>query len=349
MTGRVARIARLIVLLAVLPLAGCGKEPLYQQQGYVFGTLVEVSVYGESTARAQRLTGQVFRDFDRMQHTLHAWRPSALTRMNAVLASSPAEGRIDPALVPVIRGATRFYRMSGGLFNPAIGKLIKLWGFESDQAAAVRPDPKQIERLVRAAPKMTDVVIDGDGFYSKNPQVQLDFGGYKGYALDLAAAYLRSQGVKAALLNIGGNIMAIGRHGDRPWHVGIRDPRGPGAIATLDLRDGEAIGTSGDYQRYFMLDGVRYCHVIDPRTGYPAQGVRSVTVVAPPGPLAGALSDAASKPIFISGVKDWRQAARDMQVRDAMLIDRRGEIYLTASMRKRLHFLEKGLIVHEVP
>lgn len=344
------RTALLLSLLALLALAGCDREPpLYQQQGYVFGTLVEVSIYGESQARAQQLAGHVLRDFDRIQHTLHAWKPSALTRMNAVLAKSPARGALDPALGPVIRDATRFYRMSGGLFDPAIGNLIKLWGFESDRAVARLPDPKAIERLVRADPKMTDVVLDGDEFYGKNPAVRLDFGGYKGYALDRAAAYLRGQGVKAALINIGGNIMAIGRPGNRAWHVGIQDPRRPGPIATLDLRDGEAIGTSGDYQRYFMLNGVRYCHIIDPRTGYPAQGVRSATVIAPPGPLAGALSDAASKPVFISGVKGWRRAARAMGVKDVMLIDDRGAVYLTATMKRRLHFLESGLTLHEVP
>ena len=340
----------LSLFLFVLALAGCGKEPLYQQQSYVFGTLVEISIYGEDEARAKQLTSQVFQDFDRLHHTLHAWKPGTLSRMNGIFTESPTRAVIAPGMIPVIQDAARLSEMSRGLFNPAIGNLIKLWGFQNDEFKPVRPDPREIKRLVATHPQMSDIVIEGIEFYSKNPNVRLDLGGYaKGYALDIAAAYLRAQGVKGALINIGGNIIAIGRHGKRPWHVGIRHPRASGAIAELDLHDGEAIGTSGDYQRYFMLDGKRYCHIIDPRTGYPAQGVQAVTILIPRGGKAGALSDAASKPIFIAGTAGWREAAKNMGIGQAMLIDARGEIYLTAAMKSRLHFVEQGLNLHEAP
>jgi len=340
----------LTAMLMAVSLTGCSKEPLYQQQGFVFGTLVEVSIYGEPEERARRLSAQVFEDFDRLHQTFHAWKPGTLSRMNSIFAQSPSKAAIAPSMIPVIRDATRFSERSGGLFNPAIGKLIKLWGFQSDEFMPVRPDPAEIARLVASNPRMSDIVIEGIEFYSKNPDVRLDLGGYaKGYALDLAAAYLRSQGVKSALLNIGGNIMAIGRHGDRPWHVGIQHPRASGAIATLDLHDGEAIGTSGDYQRYFMLDGKRYCHIIDPRSGYPAQGVQAVTVLIGPGPQAGTLSDVVSKPMFISGVAGWRRMAADMGVADAMLIDDQGRIHLTAAMARRVQFADAKMAAQVVP
>ena len=104
------------------------------------------------------------------------------------------------------------------------------------------------------------------------------------------------------------------------------------------MHDGEAIGTSGDYQRYFDLAGHRYCHIINPVTGWPAQGVEAVTVLIPPGPRAGVLSDLASKPPFIAGVSGWESAARRMRVTAAMLIDDRGRVYMTPEMRKRLRF-----------
>ncbi|MDD5240775.1 MAG: FAD:protein FMN transferase [Sulfuricella sp.] len=333
-----------------MTLAGCAKEPpVYHEQSFVFGTMVEVTISGESEARAKLLAGKVLADFDYLHRTLHAWEPGTLSRMNAVFAQSPAKAAIQPGMVPIIQDATRLSEMSGGLFNPAIGKLIKLWGFQSDTFEPQRPDPKKIEALVKADPRMTDIVIEGIEFYSKNPAVQLDLGGYaKGYALDLAAEYLRGQGVKGALINIGGNIMAIGSRNGQPWRVGIQHPRKPGAIAALALHDGEAIGTSGDYQRYFLLDGKRYCHIIDPRTGYPAQGVQAVTVIVPKGNLAGTLSDVASKPAFIAGAAGWRAATKAMGVENAMLIDERGEIYLTPSMKKRLDFQGKNLSLHEV-
>ncbi len=172
--------------------------------------------------------------------------------------------------------------------------------------------------------------------------MQLDLGGYaKGYALDRAAAILRQQGIQHALINIGGNVLAMGQHGDRPWRVGIQHPRQAGALATLALQDGEAIGTSGDYQRYFLRDNVRYCHLIDPRSGYPMQGVEAVTILTH-GARAGVLSDAASKPLFLAGVAGWQIAAQRMQLPEALLIDGTGHVHATDAMRKRLTLFSPG-------
>lgn len=343
---------RLGIFIAVAAiLAGCAKEPTsYHEQSFVFGTMVEVTISGETPERAKELADKVLADFDYLHRALHAWEPGSLSRMNAVFAQSPSKAAVVPGLIPIIQDATRFSEMSGGLFNPGIGKLIKLWGFQSDEFQPKLPDPNQIRALVQANPRMEDIVFEGILFYSKNPTVQVDLGGYaKGYALDLAADYLRSQGVKGALVNIGGNIIAVGSRGGQPWRVGVQHPRKAAAIASLELHDGEAIGTSGDYQRYFELDGKRYCHIIDPRTGFPAQGVQAVTVLIPKGSHAGTLSDVASKPAFIAGVKGWRAAARAMGVENVMLIDERGEVHLTAAMKKRLEFQDKGLVFHEEP
>ncbi len=112
-----------------------------------------------------------------------------------------------------------------------------------------------------------------------------------------------------------------------------------GALATLALQDGEAIGTSGDYQRYFELNGKRYCHLIDPRSGLTVQGVQAVTILTH-GAHAGLASDASSKPLFISGAADWRNAANKMQLDEALLIDAEGVVHLTAAMQKRLEFTD---------
>ncbi len=187
---------------------------------------------------------------------------------------------------------------------------------------------------------MADISISRDdsgiSIKSGNPAVKLDLGGYaKGYALDRAMAYLQSQGVKHALVNIGGNVIALGKHGERNWRVGIRHPRDSGAIAALDLEDGWAIGTSGDYQRYFELDGIRYCHVLDPRTGYPAQHTLSVTVLIPPGASSGTLSDVASKPIFIVAPEQRNAIATQMNITHYLVIDDEGHVEISSDMKKR--------------
>jgi thiamine biosynthesis lipoprotein len=188
---------------------------------------------------------------------------------------------------------------------------------------------------------MEDLTVLGNRVTSSNPEVRIDFGGYaKGYALDRAADILRDAGIRNALVNVGGNILALGRRGDTPWRVGLEDPRGPAGeahlLGTIELADGEAIGTSGDYRRYYVVDGKRYAHIIDPRSGYPATGVRSVTVVVSPRPGAGALSDAASKPLFIAGASGWREAAEKLGITQALLVDDEGRLHVTPELAQRL-------------
>lgn len=333
-------IRRLSLLLLLLLLSACGKEPLYHEQAYVFGTLVDVSIYGLEEADARQATRVVLQEFQRMNDQFHAWQPSELSRLNAAFARG-ARVPVSPELAAMLADATRYSVQSGGLFNPAIGSLIRRWGFQSDTFKAQLPDAAAVAALVTANPQMTDVVLAQGEAWSRNPAVQIDLGGYaKGYALDRAAALLRERGVHHALINIGGNILALGQHGGRPWRVGIQHPRQPGPLATLELHDGEAIGTSGDYQRYFEFGGKRYCHLIDPRTGQPQQSVQAVTVLTR-GAQAGVASDVLSKPLFLAGTAAWASVAKQMQVSEAMLIDDRGRIHLTAALQKRLEFTTK--------
>lgn len=187
---------------------------------------------------------------------------------------------------------------------------------------------------------MTDLRLENNTVFCKNSSVQLDFGGYaKGYALDRAISFLRRHELAGALVNIGGNIMATGKKQAQPWHVGIQHPRKPRSIALLPLHDGEAISTSGDYERYFMLNGKRYSHLIDPRNGWPAAGTQSATVLVRRGDGAGTRSDAASGPLFIQGAAGWRDLADRLEISHAMLIDQHGNIHLTDKMRERVELV----------
>jgi thiamine biosynthesis lipoprotein len=341
---------RLACLLALLLLGACEKRelPTYQEQGYVFGTLVEVTVAGADEARARKAVAEVMREFQRLHDLLHAWKPSELSELNAAIARGQTR-QMSPEVVAMLEDAARLSQQSGGLFDPAIGGLVRLWGFHADEFRAELPDQKKVAALVAAHPQMSDLIFDGDRVGSRNRAVLLDLGGYaKGYALDRAAELLHQQGIDNALINIGGNILALGRHGDRAWRVGIQHPRKPGPIATLELRDGEAIGTSGDYQRYFESGGRRYCHLIDPRSGQPVQGVQAVTILTH-GARAGTLSDAPSKPLFVSGSAGWRDAARGMNLEEALLIDGDGTVHLTAAMQKRLEFTDQATLVKVEP
>jgi len=331
---RVARHGAWLVLLWLL--AACSPPPLVQQQSYVFGTLVEISVYGAPEAQARAATAAVLARFDHLHHTLHAWQPSDLSRLNAALARGERTP-VTPELAAMLTDAQTLSIQSGNLFNPAIGGLIALWGFHADTPQSRVPDSAAIARWVKQQPRMGDLHIENNTVWSDNPAVQLDLGGYaKGRALDDAVAILKAHGIQNALVNIGGNVIALGQHGDRPWRVGIQHPRKAGTLATLDLLDGEAIGTSGDYQRYFETGGRRYCHVIDPRSGWPATGMQSVTILLR-GARAGTRSDALSKPLFIDGVTQLADHAARLGIRDYLAVDASGKTHRSSTLAARLH------------
>lgn len=329
-------LAALICLTLVLALGGCAKPQLFHQEAYVFGTRVDLTIYGKSHERAADAMAAVLHEFDRLHHAFHAWkRPSELTALNdAIARGEPAQ--VSDELAERLRDAQLIAADGDYLFDPALGRLIELWGFHADDFVAVRPDPDAIQAVLDARPRIADLRIDGNLVTSSNTAVQVDLGGYaKGYALDRAVAILRDKGVVDALINIGGNVMALGSKGGTPWRLGIQHPRDTRPLATLPLYDGEAIGTSGDYQRYFELDGKRYTHLLDPRSGWPANGTQSLTVLILPRENAGTWSDATSKAPFIAG-DDWRGYTQRYGIDHALRVAADGRIEVTRALRARL-------------
>ena len=334
------RAAGLIFLLATLLLAGCARERLHQQESYVFGTRVELLTWDASEDKARAAMAEVLREFDRLHRAYHAWEPSELTALNTAIAAGKQGIPVSPELAAMLADAKQLAATGDELFNPALGQLIALWGFHTDTFTPHRPDPARLAALVAAHPQMADLTITGTTVSSRNPAVQLDLGGYgKGYALDRAAAILKARGVNNALINIGGNVLALGSKGEAPWRVGIQHPREPRPLASLPLRDGEAIGTSGDYQRFFEMDGERYCHLLDPRSGRPARGTQAVTVLITPRPGAGTLSDAASKPVYLGG-EGWRDYARRFGIDHTLRVDADGRLQVTRALHDRLQYGE---------
>ena len=321
-------------------LQSCSQTSLYQSKHYVFGTIVDISIYGESDKKAEEAIQAILNEFTRLHNSLHAWKKSDLTHLNESIAKNKPYKNASAELIEIINEAKVLENASNHLFNPAIGELIDYWGFHQDEFNSIHPDPSKIKTLVERNPSLDQVRISGSSISSTNAHVKIDLGGYaKGYALDQASKILHDHHIKNALINIGGNIIAIGQHGNKPWRVGIQDPRGSQAIAKLDLLDGWAIGTSGDYQRYFMIDGVRYCHLIDPLTGFPVQGVYSVTVLIEPAQNAGALSDVLSKPLFIGKKEDRQAIAEKLNIRHYLIIED-NVISMTQTMADKIQFLD---------
>lgn len=319
--------------IASLLIQGCARqtENAQEQQFIAFGTLVDVSIYGVDAKRAQQAFADLEWRFAQWHRDWHAWEPGPLVDLNAALASR-GEAEVPAVILPLIVPAQKLSTRSGGLFNPAIGGLLALWGFQSDDLPRAPPAAEAIAAELAKRPHMNDLHLEGSRLTTTNRAARLDFGAFaKGVAVDRAIERLRELGIDNAIVNAGGDLRAIGRRGDRPWRIGVRNPRGPGVLAVIEIEGDESIFTSGDYERGFDFEGRHYHHVLDPRTGYPAEGASSVTVIH----ADAATADAAATALLVAGPGDWLKVAHDLQLRSVMLVDSAGVVHMTPAMAER--------------
>jgi len=252
-----------------------------------------------------------------------------------------------PSLLPLLRLSQDLAERSENLFNPAIGHLVRAWGFDGDDDACLRPPPADlVDKALEAQPTMADIEIDGIRVSSRNPMVKLDFTAIEqGYAIDQAIARLQDLGIDNASISVDGNVRAIGSRDGHPWKVAIRGPEGGGIVATLKIKGNEAAFTASGYQRNFAWAGEVHHDVLDPRTGYPARGTASVTVLHPNASTA----DAAATALFVAGPADWHRIAKRMGIRYVMLTDRDGRLHMNPAMKARvtLHRHEREVVISE--
>ncbi len=325
-----------LILLSLCLLAACGEKPAQTAKIYAFGTEIDISIYGEDEATFERAVSQLEDTFSDVNNLWHAWQPSVLTRINDAI-STGASIAVDDNVAGVIGQAQQLARDSNHLFNPAAGQLFTLWGYEQDDWFESRPPPAQteIDAWLAANPTMDDIVIEKGQLHSINPMVKLGFGGFaKGYAVDAAIKVLKAENIDNAIVNIGGDLRAIGQHGNRPWNIGIRHPRQDGVLASVTVKDDESVFSSGDYERYFEYQGKRYPHIMDPRTGYPADQAMSVTVID----NNAARADASATALFVAG-DDWPQLAAKLGLKHVMLMTDEGILEMSPAMAQRVKLI----------
>ena len=334
------RLNSLIVYFLIGLLMGCGDNKTHQSKDFIFGTLIDIKIYGESKIDAEKVSNEIFFEFHRLHKLLHPWEKSLITDINTAISQNKSIPINNDEVITIISNAQRLETQTQNLFNPSIGRLIKLWGFHSnDYNQETIPNKETIQKLVSSNPLMQSIKIKDGILKSNNQNVQIDLGGYaKGYALDQAKKILKQNNVKNALINIGGNILAFGRHGERDWVVGIQNPRKPNALASIVLKSGWTIGTSGDYQRYIMVNNQRYSHLINPKTGYPESKTQSATVLIPPSKNSGILSDVFSKPLFITSKEDKANMAKLLDIKYFLIIMDDDSILISKSLSNEINW-----------
>ena len=331
----------ILVIIPILTISPNGKS-LFQKKAYVFGTIVDIQIYGESKKLATKASEEILSNFNNLHQLLHPWRKGLMFEINKAIQNETPFLLENQEVISLIMRGQEYEKQTKGNFNPAIGKLVSLWGFHSEVPRKMMPETRAILKLVEAKPSMRNIEIINNKLSSTNEFVQVDMGGYaKGYALDQAKNILEQYKINNALINIGGNILALGMQGDKEWVVGIQDPRNPNLMATLPLKAGWSIGTSGDYQKYFTANEKRYSHIINPHTGYPVSNAKSVTILMPPGDNSGEKSDVYTNPIFIEETSKKIEMANDLGVSHYLIVLDNNEILISDELNKIIMWQDK--------
>ena len=294
------------------------------------GTSVQITIWTDDEDAAAQAAQAVFAEMRRLDAMMTTWTPeSEVSQINA--AAGKRAIAVSEETFTVIAKAVEVSRLSKGLFDVTVGAYGGLWKFDEDMDGTLpaAADVAARKKLVG----WKDILLDRKKrtVRLRRAGMKITLGGIaKGYAVDRAAKILREAGMSDFILQAGGDMYVSGKKGTAPWVVGIRDPRGTrdASFAIAPVED-HAFSTSGDYERGFVKDGVRYHHILDPRTAQPARATRSVTVLAKDAFTA----DAWSKVLFIMGAAAAMPMVEKMPDFEAVFVDADNRVHVSSGLR----------------
>ena len=284
----------LLLLIIILAHACTPSVHIYKRSQVLMGTVVEITVAAQNEKSAEEAMTAAFKEIRRLEEIMSTYIPSSdISTVNAAAGLSPVKVHRD--LILVVKKALEFARVSGGAFNIALGPAIDLWNVtESDRV----PSDQELE-AIRPLTDLRNIIVDEptETLFLKEKGMRINLGGIgKGFSADYAYNVLLKQGVKSGIVAIAGDLRVFGKRPDgSAWNIGITHPRKKeGVMAQVQFLDRAdmAISTSGDYERFFMKNGVRYHHVLSPDTLHPSRGNQSVSVIAKDSTTADAISTA---------------------------------------------------------
>lgn len=317
---------RAVVLRRFLIFAGCllwsvvATAEWYTNEQAIMGTVVRTELWSDDPLTAAEAIRLVNEEMHRIDRSMSTYKPdSEISRINRDAAKNPVT--ISAELLDIIARGIEMSRLTHGAFDITYASVGQLY----DYRAGVRPDEKQIAATLPAISyRFVELdLVERTVFFARQG-VRIDLGGIaKGYAVERGAGILRAQGIAHGLVSAGGDSRVLGDRRGAPWIVGVRDPRNSDrVVARLPLID-EAISTSGDYERFFEEDGVRYHHIISPATGHSASEVRSVTIIGPDATM----TDGLATSVFVMGVDNGLQLIDSLDDFEAVIVDKHGRLH----------------------
>ncbi|MGK2908058.1 MAG: FAD:protein FMN transferase [Desulfuromonadales bacterium] len=313
-------IGLLVVLLALTWWRMQPEEKEIRRSRLMMGTVVEIMAEGLKASELETAVDEAFAEMARLDKLLSRYHlGSDVSR----LSRSDGGGKVAAETAEVLALGLEVARYSGGAFDMTLGKLKSLWAFDAEDEAPSVPDRETISAaLVGVGPAALD--LDGLEVNKRTQDLEIDLGGIaKGYAVDHAVAVLKEHGITSAAVNAGGDMYLLGQRRKRPWRIGIQHPRQKETVLdTVQVRD-QAVVTSGDYERFFEQKGIRYHHIFDPQTGFPARGCQSVTIIAD----SVALGDALATAVFVMGPEAGLQLLREYPRAEGLIVATDGTLH----------------------
>ena len=305
-------------LILLLNLSGCTQAAQdVRETRFLLGTLVEFTIHTknkqtalEAISKAAQVMRQVENAF-----TIYGDVDNTVKQFNQADVGQAV--RLAPEVDKLLLQSINIHQQSDGAFDPTLGILNKLWGFSGEHPVRQPPTDSQIRHAL-AQSGAQHIQKTGQGWVKDVQGLALDFGAIaKGYAIDQGIQVFKQYGFTQAIINAGGDMRILGKHGDKPWRIAIRHPRGSQPLGWLRVEHDTSIVTSGDYERFYIYQGQRYHHILNPETGKPAKKSQSVTVIAPTATLA----DAWSTALFVLGSEQGLKMLKGQEKLDVLWVN----------------------------
>jgi thiamine biosynthesis lipoprotein len=311
---------------------------LFTRSYVTMGSPLSVSIWTTDDRTAEQASDALFKEFERLDNALSVWKPdSDVVKINAAAGNRAVP--VGPDAIQAIEAARQISDLTDGKFDVTFGALADVWKFDQDKDNRVPTDVEIKARLPLI--NYRDVVVDEEKrtVALARKGMRLHLGGIgKGYAVDHGATILRAAGLSNFMIQFGGDLYVAGYRDGKPWRLGIRDPRGsPDSIfAELDLSDA-TFSTSGDYERFFIKDGKRYSHIIDPDTGQPARGCRSVTIVS----NSATLADGLSTGVYLLGPEKGMALIERLSDVEGVIVSASNEVMVSSGLKGKVLMVGK--------
>jgi thiamine biosynthesis lipoprotein len=329
--GKILSLFFLLIILSVYPLPSYSSN-LHKYHQVSMGTVIEITLLTEDEETAQKAVLQAFQEIKRIEQLMSPW--IVTSDVSRLSRSAGKEWiKVSPETFEVIQTSQKISGLSEGAFDITIGPLIQLWRKARERGV---PPPSEEVKKVLVLVNFRNLLIRPDGkVFLKKEGMAIDLGGIaKGYAVDRALEILRSLGYKNLIINAGGDLRTGGLKNREPWSIGIQNPRSAEkVIATISVSD-SAIATSGDYQKFFFHQGKRYHHILNPKTGFPAEECQSVTILCKDGMTADGLATA----VFVLGHKKGYALCQRLEGVKCFIVDREGRAVMTPGLKEWISF-----------